>query len=309
MAAQALSGIAKDLTKMSSKSAVKLVVPDGRVRRAVPVGRDPDRLEERAQGRRLLPRRPAADASSASSRRCCCSLALVLHGAGRDRSSLMRGELGRADREGEVRGRCSPTTAPSTCSRRRASSCSPRATSGSSSACPSSCARELGWSFWQVGAFLAVWVIGYGGVQAFAPRLLRRGGSDEPDGRDGDLARLRCSRRSRRRSRSALAASVDPTVVVVVGLIAFGVVFALNSAVHSYLILAYADGDRVAMNVGFYYMANAGGRLAGTVLSGLLYQWQGLEACLWASAVLVLGAAVLSRTLPAAVRRPRVATA
>ena len=63
------------------------------------------------------------------------------------------------------------------------------------------------------------------------------------------------------------------------------------------------------MNVGFYYMANAAGRLTGTVLSGLLYQWQGLEACLWASAVLVLGAAVLSRTLPAAVRRPRVATA
>ena len=67
---------------------------------------------------------------------------------------------------------------------------------------------------------------------------------------------------------------------------------------HSYLILAYADGDKVAMNVGFYYMANAGGRLVGTVLSGLLYQWQGLEACLWASAIFVLAAGVLSRLLP-----------
>jgi predicted MFS family arabinose efflux permease len=69
--------------------------------------------------------------------------------------------------------------------------------------------------------------------------------------------------------------------------------------VHSYLILAYADGDKVAMNVGFYYMANAAGRLAGTVLSGVLYQLLGLEACLWASAILVLGAGVLSRSLPA----------
>ena len=64
------------------------------------------------------------------------------------------------------------------------------------------------------------------------------------------------------------------------GLIGFGVAFALNSAVHSFLILHYAEGSKVAMNVGFYYMANAAGRLAGTVLSGLLYQWQGLEACL-----------------------------
>ncbi len=80
-----------------------------------------------------------------------------------------------------------------------------------------------------------------------------------------------------------LTVDLDPTAVIVIGLIAFGVVFAMNSAVHSYLILAYADNDKAAMNVGFYYMANAGGRLAGTVLSGLLYQWHGLTACLWAS--------------------------
>ena len=88
--------------------------------------------------------------------------------------------------------------------------------------------------------------------------------------------------------------------MLVAGLIGFGVVFAMNSAVHSYLILAYAEGDKVAMNVGFYYMANAGGRLAGTVLSGALYQWQGLEACLWASAAFVFAAGLLSRALPSA---------
>ena len=94
------------------------------------------------------------------------------------------------------------------------------------------------------------------------------------------------------------------TVLAGVGLIVFGVVFALNSAVHSYLILAYAEGDKVAMNVGFYYMANAGGRLAGTVLSGALYQWQGLEACLWGSVVFVLAAGTISLLLPQARRAP-----
>ena len=95
-----------------------------------------------------------------------------------------------------------------------------------------------------------------------------------------------------------LTTAADPGIVLVAGLLVFGVLFAMNSAVHSYLILAYADGDRVAMNVGFYYMANAGGRLAGTVLSGALYQWRGLEACLWASAVLVLAAGLISALLP-----------
>ena len=78
----------------------------------------------------------------------------------------------------------------------------------------------------------------------------------------------------------------------------FGVVFAINSAVHSYLILAYSDRDRAALSVGFYYMANAGGRLAGTVLSGWVYQSHGLEGCLWWSTAFVAAALVLSLTLP-----------
>jgi predicted MFS family arabinose efflux permease len=78
----------------------------------------------------------------------------------------------------------------------------------------------------------------------------------------------------------------------------FGVVFAVNSAVHSYLILAYTDKDQVALNVGFYYLANACGRLVGTLLSGLLYVAAGLPGCLWASAGFVLAAAVLTLRLP-----------
>jgi hypothetical protein len=157
----------------------------------------------------------------------------------------------------------------------------------------------LGWSFLATGGFLAVWVIGYGIVQAAAPRFVRRRGAQggEPEGRTATwlafvLALFPAA------IATGLAAGVDPTAMIVAGLIAFGVVFAMNSAVHSYLILAYADSDRAAMNVGFYYMANAGGRLAGTVLSGLLYQWGGLEACLWASVACVLAAATLSLMLP-----------
>jgi len=85
---------------------------------------------------------------------------------------------------------------------------------------------------------------------------------------------------------------------LIAGLVVFGAVFAINSAVHSYLILAYAEHDKVAMNVGFYYMANAGGRLAGTVLSGWAYQSQGLEGCLWWSSGFLLAAGLLSLALP-----------
>jgi predicted MFS family arabinose efflux permease len=86
--------------------------------------------------------------------------------------------------------------------------------------------------------------------------------------------------------------------VLVIGLIVFGIVFALNSAIHSYLILAYSDHDRVSMNVGFYYMSNAGGRLLGTVLSGWVYQTHGLIGCLWWSCLFVLLAAFISISLP-----------
>jgi predicted MFS family arabinose efflux permease len=143
-------------------------------------------------------------------------------------------------------------------------------------------------------------VIGYGIVQASAPSVMRRRAKETgqlPDGRSATwlafvLAAFPAG------IAIALTADIDPTTVLVVGLIAFGVIFAMNSAVHSYLVLSYADNDKVAMNVGFYYMANAGGRLMGTVLSGALYQWYGLTGCLWASVIFVLAAGFLSLMLP-----------
>ncbi|MBT3047968.1 MAG: organoarsenical effux MFS transporter ArsJ [Candidatus Thiodiazotropha sp.] len=156
----------------------------------------------------------------------------------------------------------------------------------------------LQWSFTQVGGYLAIWIIGYGMVQASVPRLVRR--SHQGQGPGGGTARLWAFLLALFPIAIATGLQLGwpADYVLVIGLILFGVVFAVNSAVHSYLILAYSDHEKVAMSVGFYYMANAGGRLLGTVLSGLVYQLDGLAGCLWWSAGFVLVAALLSFGLP-----------
>ena len=156
----------------------------------------------------------------------------------------------------------------------------------------------LGWTFEEVGAFLALWVIGYGVVQASAPNLIRKSTSGHaPDGRSAmTLAFLLAVIPAG--IALALHRGLDPTWVLIIGLGLFGLMFALNSAVHSFLIVAWSDREKVSMNVGFYYMANAGGRLAGTVLSGWAYQEQGLIACLLWSTAFVALAGLLSMKLP-----------
>ena len=143
---------------------------------------------------------------------------------------------------------------------------------------------------------MALWVIGYGFVQAGAPALLRKGAQDQQQklARHWALILLVIPAAMA----IALSQGVSPSGVVIAGLALFGVVFAINSALHSYLILAYADGDKVSLNVGFYYMANAGGRLIGTILSGWGYQQYGLEGCLWISALFIGLAFLLSLKLP-----------
>ncbi|MEM6350372.1 MAG: organoarsenical effux MFS transporter ArsJ [Cyanobacteria bacterium P01_D01_bin.14] len=156
----------------------------------------------------------------------------------------------------------------------------------------------LNWSFEQVGGFLAIWVIGYGIVQTLAPTLLRRFGSGRPPQAStirfwtGFLTAIPAS------IALALQLGRPPGQTIIFGLMVFGIVFAFNSSVHSYLVLAYTEDDKVALNVGFYYMANSGGRLAGTVLSGLIFQIYGLVGCLWASAVFVLLAELITLKLP-----------
>ncbi len=298
MVSQALSGIAKDLTKMSSKSAVKLVVSEdapGALYKWVAILTGSKNALKGVGfflGGLLLTVIGFQPALLVLAALVLTALLVVV--------AMMRGELGRPDAKatfGQMFSNSRPVNLLAAARIFLFASRDVWFVVG----LPVFLRTELGWSFWQVGTFLAVWVIGYGIVQASAPRLMRRRAEErgsDPDGATATglafvLAAFPAG------IAIALATAIDPSVVVVVGLIAFGVIFALNSAVHSYLILAYADGDKVAMNVGFYYMANAGGRLAGTVLSGLLYQWQGLEACLWASVAFVLTAALLSRGLPA----------
>ncbi len=156
------------------------------------------------------------------------------------------------------------------------------------------------WSFMQVGGFLALWIIGYGLVQASAPKLIRH--SHHGKGPDGMTAKTWAFILAALPIMIAigLAFEIESQLVLVIGLIVFGAVFAINSAVHSYLIVAWSEHDKVSMNVGFYYMANAGGRLVGTVLSGWIYQTQGLIGCLICSGLFVLTAGIFSMRLPGA---------
>jgi len=151
----------------------------------------------------------------------------------------------------------------------------------------------LGWTFTQVGAFLALWVIGYGFIQGVAPKMVRSISTAEPGAKTlviwtGILVLIPAG------IAVALQQGWDAGSVLIVGLALFGFIFAINSATHSYLIVSWSDHDKVSMNVGFYYMANAGGRLAGTVLSGLIYQQHGLEGCLYWSAGFILAAMLAS---------------
>jgi predicted MFS family arabinose efflux permease len=169
-----------------------------------------------------------------------------------------------------------------------------------------------GWTFLEVGAFLAAWTIVYGIIQAATPRLVTR----SPDGLSREVpgARLWALVLAAVPIALALALAVDihwPDVVVTVGLALFGFAFAVNSSLHSYLILAYAGSEKAAEDVGFYYAANASGRLMGTLASGGLYQLGGLGCCLTGSAVMLalcwlitlmlpihVDASVLDRTAP-----------
>ena len=159
--------------------------------------------------------------------------------------------------------------------------------------------QALGWRFWEVGGFMGLWVIGYGIVQGSAPALRRSWGQSSPPGVKAVEFWSAVLTAIPALIAIALWREVaHPGVAVVVGLAAFGVVFAMNSSIHSYMILAYTEAEDVSLNVGFYYMANAAGRLLGTVLSGALFLLGGLQACLWTSSLLVTAAWLVSRQLP-----------
>ena len=295
MTSQAFSGIAKDLTKMSSKSAVKLVVPEGdqgSLYRWVAILTG-SKNALKGVGFFLGAAMLTITGFQTSMLILAGSVLITLIVV----ATLMHGHLGKPDAKAKFKQMFSNNRAVNVLAAARIFLFASRDV-WFVVGLPVYLETVLGWSFVATGGFLAIWVIGYGIVQAAAPRFIHgRDGNSEPEGRTATwlafvLAAFPAA------IAIALTAGADPTTVIVVGLIAFGVVFAANSAVHSYLILAYSEHNKAAMNVGFYYMANAGGRLIGTVLSGLLYELGSLEACLWASTAFVLAAAFISLMLP-----------
>ena len=157
-----------------------------------------------------------------------------------------------------------------------------------------------GWTFLQVGAFLAAWTIAYGGVQAIAPSLVSR----STDGLSREVPAARIWAAVLAAVPIALAVIMNstevgrPDIILVAGLALFGLPFAVNSSLHSYLILAYAGSEKAAEDVGFYYAANAAGRLLGITLSGALYQFAGITGCLIGSAVMLLLCSLITFLLP-----------
>ena len=160
----------------------------------------------------------------------------------------------------------------------------------------------FGWDHLWVGGFLALWVIAYGVVQGFAPKITGKAEGKVPD---GAAALLWVSLLAGITGVIAYCVQMQwqPELVIVAGLMIFGAVFAVNSSLHSYLIVSYAKGDGVSLDVGFYYMANAMGRLIGTILSGWVFQMAGLAACLWVSFIFLVMTSLISLYLPKSDKR------
>jgi predicted MFS family arabinose efflux permease len=159
-----------------------------------------------------------------------------------------------------------------------------------------------GWRFLEVGGFLALWTIGYGAIQALAPELVRR--SDDGLSREVPAARWWAGILAVIPLVLAFLLQMPdlphPDWIIVGGLALFALPFAVNSSLHSYLILAYAGSEKAAEDVGFYYAANATGRLLGILLSGALYQVGGISACLVGSAAMLIACFLITFMLPTA---------
>lgn len=277
MAMQALSGVAKDLTKMSSKSAVKTVAGDGSLFRLVAILTGSKNALKGVGffiGAALLAG-VGYDGALWIMSAALATMVVVL-------VVFLNEDLGKSKKKPPLRSILSKSTAINRLSVARFF------LFGSRDiwfvvALPVFLADVLNWSDRTIGAFLALWVIGYGIVQSSAPRLLsmRQRNVDEV-GAAREWAFILAVVASG--IAVLVALDVATKVAIVGGLIIFGVVFAMNSSLHSFLVLALSDDDEVALDVGFYYSANAAGRLVGTLLSGLFYLWGGLALAMWGAA-------------------------
>jgi predicted MFS family arabinose efflux permease len=291
MAMQALSGVAKDLTKMSSKSAVKTVAGDGSLFRMVAILTGSKNALKGVGffvGAALLSGIGYDGALwSMAGALAITVIALII---------FLNEDIGKSKKKAPLRSVLSKSSAINRLSAARFF------LFGSRDiwfvvALPVFLSDELGWSERGVGGFLALWVIGYGVVQSTAPKMLARGGRriDEVGATQRWALILGLVSAT-----IALLVAFDIAVnlAIVGGLIVFGIAFAMNSSLHSYLVLAFSDDDSVALDVGFYYSANAAGRFVGTLLSGLLYLWGDLAAALWGSTIFVVITWICAQRLP-----------
>lgn len=294
MGAQAMSGIAKDLNKMSAKSSIKLLVPNAQQATlykwvAILTG---SKNALKGVGFFLGGMLLATLGFKGAMLLMAAALAVVWVCS----LVFLKKDLGKASAKPKFRDVLSKSRAINILSAARMFLFGARDV-WFVVALPVYLSSVFGWDFWLVGGFMASWVIGYGIVQSVAPSITRTRSGRVPDGRAALLWALPLAGLP-----AGIALGLDsgfaPQIVLVGGLLIFGALFAVNSSLHSYLIVSYAKDDGVSLDVGFYYMSNAMGRLIGTLLSGWVYQAYGLEACLWVSSLFVAIAAVISVALP-----------
>ena len=295
MSCQALSGVAKDLTKMSSKSAVKLVVGTGENKAlfkwvaALTGSKNALKGAGFFIGSGLLTWVGFQKSLFLLAGLVALSLIVVV--------LFLREEIGKSKEPQPLRIFSSESSTINRLSTARIF------LFGSRDiwfvvALPVFLDEELGWSYNGIGGFLAGWVIGYGIVQSWAPSLLGLLGRTKETIQAAKIWALMLALTTIGIA-IFVSAEISVNAIVIGGLLIFGIIFAINSSTHSFLILAYSkDEDTVAINVGFYYAANALGRLFGTLLSGLAYLVGGLDTALWVSAGFLVINWALTLTLP-----------
>ena len=294
MVAQALSGIAKDLNKMSAKSAIRLLVPkDAKstlFRWVAMLTGSKNALKGIGffLGGALL----AAAGFRGAIAIMASSLALVLLFS----VLALKKNLGRSSTKPKFSHLLSKSKAINCLSAARLFLFAARDV-WFVVALPVYLSSTLGWSGWAVGAFLSSWIIGYGLIQSITPRLVGRKALLGPD--NTLLFRwAACLSLVPLAISFAISTGANIEISLVVGLLVFGFIFAVNSALHSFLVISYASEKNVSLDVGFYYMANAMGRLLGTVLSGWVFQTWGFTFCLLISSLLIAISAGVSLLLP-----------
>ena len=293
MAAQAMSGIAKDLNKMSAKSSLKLLLPEdaqGALYKWVAILTGSKNALKGVGfflGGLLLTQLGFQGAVAA--------MAAVLAAIWLLSLFLLKKDLGKSKFKPKFKDLFSKSAAINKLSAARLFLFGARDV-WFVIALPLYLATEFQWSQTSIGSFLALWVIGYGAVQAFAPLLTGKKSGKVPGAASAvGWAIALCA--VPLLISLGMQYSATPLQVLIGGLMLFGAIFAVNSSLHSYLIVSLAGRDGVSLDVGFYYMANAMGRLLGTVLSGWVYQVAGLHACLWISSGFLLLTVFISLTL------------